>query len=298
MGLAIAGLAVAAGSAIAGGVMSAGSKPKVPDFKPLDIGAAQTQSLDTNLQNFSKASQLTSKTNAFNTDQIKQMLEQANPGSAGIIAQQRGVIQSELQGQIPQGAVDFLSRQAASRAVGAGVGGSGAGANFTLESLGLNSLGQIQQGFNHAQQWLAAGQQRIGSPMDVQSMFISPNTALQAQAQNNAGQFQQQWMANQIAAAPDPTMAAIGRGLSSFGSSAGGMLAGGAFGGDAAAGAGGFSNQLQAGMNNGTIGTSWNGGQLSLGQVNSAYGNIFASPQSMYQSGATDLVPSFSSGFA
>lgn len=206
---------------IVGAVLGSGSKVAEQNFIPTDINKAVGDANSANLKNFDASANVAAKSNLFNTDQIKQMLSAIAPDWQKIVGQQEGVIQNQLSGNLPQGTQDFLTRAAASRGVASGVGGSPFGSNISLESLGLNSLGQIQQGFNNAQNWLASAQARLPNPMSVQSMFISPAQSIAVQQSNNQGQMQTNWLNSQIRAAPDPMMAAIGQAIASGAGNAG-----------------------------------------------------------------------------
>lgn len=225
------------GSLIAPVLMS-GDKPTVPEFVPIDPSKEAAKAIKGNIANFDDIASLAAGVNRLSTDQIKSMLSAIAPEWQSIQGQQANLIKSELSGEVPQDVQDFIQRSAASRSVAGGYGGSGMAGNLTLRDLGLTSLQQTQQGFNHAQQWMAAAQSKVPSQFNAASMFVSP--ALQTQvAQGNAEfGFRRNWLQNQIDAAPDPLEAAYGQSLlnmesqiMSLASTAAGMYTGGAFGG-------------------------------------------------------------------
>jgi hypothetical protein len=83
---------------------------------------------------------------------------------------------------------------------------------------------QIQnQGLAQAQNFIQ--QQRtfgMVQPFSVSSMFITPSQRINALSQQNQQQYNRDLQAAQVAAMPDPTMAAIGGAISSAGGFAGG----------------------------------------------------------------------------
>jgi hypothetical protein len=85
---------------------------------------------------------------------------------------------------------------------------------------------QIQnQGLAQAQNFIQ--QQRtfgMAQPFSISSMFITPSQRINALAQQNQQQYNRDLQAAQVAAMPDPTMAAIGGAISSAGGFAGGAF--------------------------------------------------------------------------
>jgi hypothetical protein len=77
----------------------------------------------------------------------------------------------------------------------------------------------LAQAQNFIQQQRAFG---MVQPFSVSSMFITPSQRINALAQQNQQQYNRDLQAAQVAAMPDPTMAAIGGALSSAGGFAGG----------------------------------------------------------------------------
>lgn len=207
---------------VGGGEDVFGKKPTVPDFPTLTAIGKETTAA--NVANFDANADLFGKANQFNTEQIKAMLEYAAPGASSIIDMQRQNIEDELAGKLPQGVQDFIQQSAASRATAGGYGGSGMAGNLGLRDLGLNSLAATQQGFNHAQQWLAAAQSRSPT-LSISNAFFTPAQGYQ----HSTDKFQRDNYAANIAAAPDPSargkydtnMAILGMVLSAYGGGAG-----------------------------------------------------------------------------
>jgi hypothetical protein len=106
-------------------------------------------------------------------------------------------------------------------------GGFGAGSGFgralTARDLGLTGMQIQNQGLAQAQNFIQ--QQRtfgMVQPFSVSSMFITPSQRINALSQQNQQQYNRDLQAAQVAAMPDPTMAAIGGAISSAGGFAGG----------------------------------------------------------------------------
>jgi hypothetical protein len=128
----------------------------------------------------------------------------------------RGEISPEISAQV--------QRSTAGRALSGGFGaGSGFGRKLTARDLGLTGVQIQNQGLAQAQNFIQ--QQRafgMVQPFSVSSMFITPAQRINALSQQNQQQYNRDLQAAQVAAMPDPTMAAIGGALSSAGGFAGG----------------------------------------------------------------------------
>jgi hypothetical protein len=122
-------------------------------------------------------------------------LSQNLPGAAGLISQAGTNVGQELGGQLPADVLSFLNQQAAERGAGSGLAGSPEEDAAALRAMGLTSLGMEEQ-----------GQQDLGSLINdiPKGLQFDPSTMLVTPQQ----QLQQQQLANDLAAAPDPTMAA------------------------------------------------------------------------------------------
>jgi hypothetical protein len=199
------------GSLIKGALGGYGKKPTVPVYNEVDPTAEQAAAISGNQQNLAAAQKLASSTNAFNTAQLQKMLESTVPGYNKIQGQQSGLIQSMLSGQIPKDVQDAITNQAAASAVGGGYGGSGMHRNLVARDFGMTSFQMTQQGMDSAQRWMAqTASMFTPGMMDVTSMFITPQQRTAYSFQNRENQFNRDWMANQVKAAPDPFKAALG----------------------------------------------------------------------------------------
>jgi hypothetical protein len=117
------------------------------------------------------------------------------PGYQGMTAQASQNILSDLQGKIPQDVMAVLNQAAAERGIGFDPTSPATNA-AAMRAMGLTSLGLQQQG----QQELTSAIARtpIGPQFNPATMAVTP-----------AEEQQWQYLANELAAAPDPTLAAM-----------------------------------------------------------------------------------------
>ena len=224
MGAILGAAAIVGGSSLVGGLLSKGSKPKVPAFKPIDFAAEQKQAIQQNLGSLESATDLATKTTAAEQSQLEQQLRRAIPGYDQLIAQAGKNIGANLRGEVSMDVQSQLQRSAAGRALGGGFGGgTGMGRNLSARDLGLTSMQIQNQGLAQAQNFIQ--QQRtfgMAQPFSISSMFITPGQRIGAMQQQQSAQYNRDMTAAQVAAMPDPTMAAFGSAISA----AGGMYGG------------------------------------------------------------------------
>ena len=224
MGAILGGAAIIGGTSLLGGLLSKGSKPKVPAFKPIDFAAEQKQAIQQNIGSLESATDLATKTTAAEQSQLEQQLRRAIPGYDQLIAQAGKNIGSNLRGEVSMDVQSQLQRSAAGRALGGGFGGgTGMGRNLSARDFGLTSMQIQNQGLAQAQNFIQ--QQRtmgMAQPFSISSMFITPGQRIGAMQQQNQQQYGRDLQAAQVAAMPDPTMAAFGSAIST----AGGMYGG------------------------------------------------------------------------
>lgn len=222
-----------AGSLIGGAIGAFGRKPKVPTLQPVNPTAVQQQTLADNAALLPQAQQLGSQVNAYNVQEqlgmLSKVLEFIAPGQ---LQKAQGIVNSQLSGEVPPDVAAAVQRRAAAQSLLGGFGGgSGIGRNLSLRDFGLTSLGVQQQGLANFSS-LASLAPRPQA-FDVTSMFFSPQQRLQAAFQERNSQFQRNLLAEQVAAAPDPATAALGREIDRFfntAASIGTMAAGKAIG--------------------------------------------------------------------
>jgi hypothetical protein len=224
MGAILGGAAILGGTSLLGGLLSKGSKPKVPAFKPIDFAAEQKQAIQQNIGSLESATELATKTTAAEQSQLEAQLRRAIPGYDQLIAQAGKNIGSRLRGEVDQDVQSQLQRAVAGRAVGGGFkDASGIRTNLLARDFGLTAMQIQNQGLAQAQSFIQ--QQRtmgMAQPFSVSSMFITPGQRIGAMQQQQTAQYNRDMTAAQVAAMPDPTMAAFGSAISSAGGFAGG----------------------------------------------------------------------------
>jgi hypothetical protein len=199
--------------ALVGSILQAGKKPQVPDWNEVSLGDAAQQAQNTNKEMLPQYEDVAARVNQFNFDQIEQMVRLATPGYDAVQSKVLSNLQSGLRGELPSDVRALVERKAAENAVAGGFGGSGMHRSLEARDLGLTSLQITDRAMSSAESWTARARAYAqGMPMmDVTRMFISPQQQFEANWQNQEAKFNRDWMSNKIAAAPDPTKAAIGQ---------------------------------------------------------------------------------------
>jgi len=270
MGLIAAGVAGAA-LMVGGAAMSAGKKVNVPAFQKVNTEKEQKAAIKQNIASIQSGSELATKTTAADQSVLEEQLRRAIPGYDQLISQAGKNIGSNLRGEISTDVQSQLQRSSAGRALSGGFGaGSGVGRNLSARDFGLTSMQIQNQGLQQAQSFIQ--QQRMFGmvqPFSTSSMFISPTQRMNLSLQENQFQFNRDMAAAQVAAQPDPMMAAIGGSLSNIG----GMAFGGAIGGMG----GGRSN------GGGGQGGGGGGGGITLNYGGGGGGGVGYNPYGSYQ---------------
>jgi hypothetical protein len=250
---------------IGGAAMSAGKKVKVPTFQRVNTEKEQEAAIKQNIASLQSGTELATKTTAAEQTLLEQQLRRSIPGYDQLISQASSNIGSALKGEISQDVQSQLQRSAAGRALGGGFGGgTGMGRNLSARDFGLTSMQIQNQGLAQAQNFIQ--QQRtfgMAQPFSVSSMFITPTQRINLSLQENQSQYNRDMAAAQVAAQPDPMMAAIGGSLSNiggmaFGSGMGSMMGGGGGGGGGQGGGGGGGFTIN--MGGGGYGVGGGGG--------------------------------------
>jgi hypothetical protein len=199
-----------------------GDKPEFADVPEINLQSEARKTITANQANLPAATQLAETTAAANQTNLLRSLERVLPTFTSILKRQASVVDSQLRGELTPEVEATLKQRAAQRGVAGGFAGSAFADNVTARSLGLNQLQLQQAGLQNA----AALQQQalqLSPVMPVQSMFLTPQQALQAAMQRQQLQFQRDLAQAQADAAPDP----VASGLFKFGSSIGGAAIGG-----------------------------------------------------------------------
>ena len=206
------------GSIIGGAIGAFGKKPVIPQLQPVNPTAVQQQTLADNTGALPAAQQLGSQINDYNVKEQLGMLSKALDFVApGQLQKAQGIVNSQLSGEVPADVAAQVQRRAAAQSLlgfGLAGGGSGIGRNLSWRDFGLTSLGMQQQGLANFSA-LASLAPKVQA-FDVTSMFFTPQQRLEAAFRERNDQFQRNLLANQVAAAPDPATAALGREIDRF----------------------------------------------------------------------------------
>lgn len=198
------------GTAIAGALGAFGNKPKVPKFEQVDTSKEQLSAIAGNAAAMPALNKLATDLNLFSQQQNDKMLENAFGGFYSSIKSQIGKnILSEVSGEIPTDVSEAVRRNSAAKSLYGGFGGTGMSRNLTARDLGLTSLDLTQKGLDSAGRWMASGAK--APQFDLSGFLVSPQTRIQTQMFNSTNQFDRDWLANQVDAAPDPFMRALGQ---------------------------------------------------------------------------------------
>lgn len=249
--------AIAAGAGavlgIGGALMGAGKKVKVPEFKKVNVAEEQSAAISGNMANFDKASELASKTTAFDQASLIAQLEKSIPGYQNMISKLSGNIMSDLSGNVNPDVEAALQRSSAGKALGSGVGGgSGAGRALSARDFGITSMQIQNQGFGKALNFMQ-NQRNVSTitPFSAANMFVTPSQRINLAMSENQSQYNRNMAAAQVAAQPDPMMAAIGGAFTNIG---GGLLGGGM---SSMMGGGGGGSKGGGGNNSGMSYDNW-----------------------------------------
>jgi len=229
-------------TAINAGLGLLGEKPKVPQFKPVDVGKETGKSITENTQNLPALAEFASKFNELSADQMLAALEKMLPGYANLRDKGTANITAMLGGEVPKDVENRLARKAAERGVTLGTSGSGMAENDFLRNFGLTSLQLTQQGLDSASRWMNESAARTPT-FDMASAFLPIQARVGLRAAENQFSFQRNWLANQISAMPSPTESAWANAVTSdigILSSAAGSAVGGAAGAGGGGGGGGL----------------------------------------------------------
>jgi hypothetical protein len=289
----VAGLAGAA-LMIGGSAMAAGKKVKVPNFNRVNVENEQKAAITGNLAALEPATELARKTTAAEQSQLETQLRRAIPGYDQLVQQAGKNIGASLRGEISPEVSAQIQRSTAGRALTGGFGGgTGMGRALTARDLGLTGMQIQNQGLAQAQNFIQ--QQRafgMVQPFSVSSMFISPTQRINLALQENQSQYNRDMAAAQVAAQPDPMMAAIGGSLSNIG----GIALGGAMGG----GMGGMGGGGKGGGGGGGVTINYGGGG-GYGVGYNPYGsyqpNMYSVPSGYSPYGGYNPNSSTSTGF-
>lgn len=217
-------------------------KLNTPEFKKIDIGQVQKDTIEGNIKATPLLSELTRKAQEIGIEQGQRDIETAfNVAGQGSLSNIQGILSQLMSGEIPQDVVDQIRRRAAERGYGSGTAGSGFNRNLEARDLGLTSLDLIQRGLQGTSALASTALSRIPQ-FNAAAMFVDPVFATQFEQSERDKKFQVDWMQEQLDV-EQSFGAAFGRAAQSFdeaitqmaisfvGSAAGGMMGGGGGGG-------------------------------------------------------------------
>ena len=290
-------IAAGAGAAlmIGGAAMSAGKKVKVPTFQRVNTEKEQEAAIKQNIASLQSGTELATKTTAAEQTLLESQLRRAIPGYDKLISQASENIGANLRGEMSPEAKRNVQRFAAQQSLGSGYGSaSGMGTFSAIEKYARGSEARQQAGLAQAQSFIQ--QQRtmgMAQPFSVSSMFITPTQRINLSLQENQSQYNRDMAAAQVAAQPDPMMAAIGGSLSNiggmaFGSGMGGMMGGGGGGGQSGGGGGGGITVNYGG---------YGGGNVGYNPYGSYQPNMYSAPSGYSPYGGYNPNSSTSTGF-
>ena len=292
-------IAAGAGAAlmIGGAAMSAGKKVKVPTFQRVNTEKEQEAAIKQNIASLQSGTELATKTTAAEQTLLEQQLRRAIPGYDQLISQASQNIGAGLRGELSAEASRNVQRYSAAQALSRGYrGGSEAGLFGAVKNYAGAMEARQNQALAQAQNFIQ--QQRtfgMAQPFSVSSMFITPTQRINLSLQENQSQYNRDMAAAQVAAQPDPMMAAIGGSFSNIG----GMAFGGGMGKMMG---GGTGTGTSSGTSSGTSGITINyggygGNSIGYNPYGSYQPNMYSAPIGYSPYGGYNPNSSTSTGF-
>lgn len=185
-----------------GDLLGTGSIPKLPAWKPLDLGTEAATANKTNQANQAGAAATATASSKF----ILDLMQEADPNFNAIRGQESQNILDASRGVLPKDVQDLISNKANAQALGQGVGASGGyKGDLTLRDLGLTSLDRMDKSLGMAESWMAQSE-RLMSPAIHQydSMFITPEQQAQFDVNERNSKFAHDYLGEQLSAMPPP----------------------------------------------------------------------------------------------
>lgn len=180
------------------------NKPDVPDYKWIDLATQQLDTTKGNLGVLPEAEELGGQVNAFMRGERAKTLA-GQPGLADLEALQLSNLKSWLRGEIPPDVASQVRRHAGARAFAGGYGGSGMARNLTARDLGRTSQDVAERAMPMANQFNQSEYAMRATPeFNPSSMFLDPLSAAKFNAAQSGQQWQSDWLANRVAAQPEP----------------------------------------------------------------------------------------------
>lgn len=189
-------------SSIAGTLIRGDTRPKVPDFIPIDITEEQLRAIAGNQANLQRASELGADTNEQLALQWNDQLERMMPGYGAMLAKGTENVMAGLRGELPEDVVNLIARNSAEAGVVSGTSGSEFNKFGKLRNLGLTSLDMTQRALSSSAQWLQSATARTPF-MDFREMFMTPMQRIETEKWNKSMKWNRDWLHNQIRALPN-----------------------------------------------------------------------------------------------
>lgn len=197
------------------------TKVKLPDYVPVNTSAEEGKAINANIANLPENFKLGSATNDFTQAELLKAIRTVVPNFDQLSAKMGTNLAAKLSGEIPPDVAAAIVRHSAAAGVANGTSGSNFSGNLTTRDLGLTSLDQINSGMTQTNQWLSNVRQNLTAPQyNPSSMWISPAQQIQVTAANNEGQYNHDFLNNQLKASQS-TASIVGAGLEQFGASLG-----------------------------------------------------------------------------
>lgn len=185
----LGGAAITAVGSIGAAAMSKQKAPGVAQPIPIDVGQAAGDAISANRNNFGAASDLATDTNNFNSNEARRLLEQAMPGFGAMQKRLMDSVNSDLSSEnsMSPEMEDQIARFAAEKGVARGTSGGFNGFSL-VKDFGFNMVDWKNAQRARALNTLSTvfGMAPRVNPMSPMAMFVDPNTAVSAQAQNSS----------------------------------------------------------------------------------------------------------------
>lgn len=163
----------------------------MPGFNKVDAGAEQKKAIGSDISALPDLEKLVSQYTDFTSDERLKQLNKFIPGYSDVIKKEGEQISNLLQGKLPAGVQDTISRRAAELGVTQGTSGSDFQKFGELRELGLTSLNAITMGFDAASRWMSSAEKP--AQFDFSSMFLTPQQQIGLDVGERNLQFQHDW---------------------------------------------------------------------------------------------------------
>src|SRR6185369_838524 len=127
-----------------------GSKPVVPDLKPVNFGEQQQIAVAENQAALPGIENLASSVNTFNEAELAKQMGVSVGAFRAMKTGTTNSISDLLKGNIPSDVLDAIQRQGAARGLFSGTGAGPASKSWTAADLGRTSLNMFSSGLDAA----------------------------------------------------------------------------------------------------------------------------------------------------